>query len=151
MLTRMMGTDRRTDGQTQVTTITLRPKRPRVKKGSSWSTDNFSFKIWGWLGGIFLIHLGHVGGLGPHGVCIWGKIGSSIHMVPNSNKPFTRLDVDFLKFWSVGFLGTHFNSFLVAITLKLSHYIQIYNIFNPPIQILILMLIKELYAYRITF
>ena len=25
-------TDRRTDGQTQVTTITLRPKRPRVKK-----------------------------------------------------------------------------------------------------------------------
>ena len=31
MLTRMMGTDRQTDGQTQVTTITLRPKRPRVK------------------------------------------------------------------------------------------------------------------------
>ena len=28
----MMGTDRQTDGQTQVTTITLRPKRPRVKK-----------------------------------------------------------------------------------------------------------------------
>ena len=27
-----MGTDRQTDGQTQVTTITLRPKRPRVKK-----------------------------------------------------------------------------------------------------------------------
>ena len=33
MLTRMMGTDRhrRTDGQTQVKTITLRTKRPRVK------------------------------------------------------------------------------------------------------------------------
>ena len=29
MLTRMMGTDRQTDGQTQVTTITLRPKRVR--------------------------------------------------------------------------------------------------------------------------
>ena len=26
-------TDRRTGGQTQVTTITLRPKRPRVKNG----------------------------------------------------------------------------------------------------------------------
>ena len=47
MLTRMMGTDRetdgqtdrRTDGQTQVTTITLRPKRPRVKNDND-SDDN---------------------------------------------------------------------------------------------------------------
>ena len=32
MLTRMMGMDRRTDGETQLTTITLRLKRPRVNK-----------------------------------------------------------------------------------------------------------------------
>ena len=30
-------TDRRTDGQTQVTTITLRPKRPRVKNVWAWT------------------------------------------------------------------------------------------------------------------
>ena len=32
-------TDRRTDGQTEVTTITLRPKRPRVKKNPSRTVD----------------------------------------------------------------------------------------------------------------
>ena len=44
MLTRMMGTDRqtdgRTDGQTEVTTITLRPKRPRVNYPESLVNQN---------------------------------------------------------------------------------------------------------------
>ena len=45
MLTRMMGTDRQTDGQTQVTTITLRPKRPRVKNTTNqrWCTLSLGF------------------------------------------------------------------------------------------------------------
>ena len=37
MLTRMMGTDRQTDGQTQVTTITLRPKSGMKKCWINWA------------------------------------------------------------------------------------------------------------------
>ena len=40
-----MGTDRQTDGQTQVTTITLRPKRPRVKNLQSNINQNLYISI----------------------------------------------------------------------------------------------------------